>query len=56
MKLSSPKMNTWWIALILTAVAVVGRFVVIPFVSAYAFWILAVGAVLMLLATYIKNL
>jgi hypothetical protein len=56
MKLSAPKKNTWWICLILTAVAVVGQIVAIPFVTAYSFWILAVGAVLLILATCIKNL
>jgi hypothetical protein len=56
MKLSAPKKNTWWICLILAAVAVVGKFIAIPFVSAYAFWILALGAVLLFLSTAVKNM
>jgi hypothetical protein len=56
MRLSAPKQVTWIIALILGVLGVVGTFVVIPFVSMYAFWVVVVGLVLLLLATLLKGL
>lgn len=56
MKLTPPRKITWWIALILVAIAIIGQFVSIPVIGAYLFWFAAGSAALMLLATAIKGL
>ena len=55
-KLNAPKRVTWWISLVLGALGVLATFISIPFVSAYAFWFVAAGLVLLLLATALKDL
>jgi len=54
--MNAPKKVTWLICLVLIVVSIVAKFVAIPFVTANAFWVLAVGAVLLLLATLLKGL
>jgi len=56
MKLSAPKNTTWWVAVVAGVLGVVGNFVSIPFVSNYSFFLVAVGFVLLALATYLKDL
>ncbi len=56
MKLNAPKQITWWIALVLVVLGVLGSLTTIPIASAYAFWFVLVGAVLLLLATALKGL
>jgi len=56
MKLSAPKTITWLIAVVLGVLGILGTFVTIPFVSTYAFWFVAVGFVLLALATFLKGL
>jgi len=56
MKLSAPKQNTWWIAVVIGAVGIVAKFVAIPFLSAYAFWLVVIAFILLALATYLKGL
>ena len=56
MKLSAPKKNTWWIAVVVGVVGIIANFVAIPFLSAYAFWLVVIGFVLLALATYLKGL
>jgi hypothetical protein len=56
MKLSAPKNVTWWIAVVLGVLGILGNFVSIPFVSDYSFWLVVVGFVLLALATYLKDL
>jgi 4-hydroxybenzoate polyprenyltransferase len=56
MKLSAPKKVTWWVALIVGAVGILANFVTIPFLSEYAFWLIVIGFVLLVLATYLKDL
>jgi hypothetical protein len=55
MGLSAPKQVTWIIALILGIVGIVGQ-VAIPALSGYGIWILAVGWVLLILATLFEGL
>lgn len=50
MKLTPPKVITFWIALIL------GVLITIPLISAYAFWFLFAGFVLLVLALLVKGL
>lgn len=56
MRLSAPKTTTWWIAMILGVLGIVGTYVSIPFVSGYAFLFVAAGFVLLALATFLKGL
>jgi hypothetical protein len=56
MKLSAPKNITWWIAVILGVLGILGTLTSIPFVSANAFWFVAVAFVLLALATLLKGL
>ena len=56
MKLSAPQQGTWWIAVIVGVLGILGNFASIPFVSANAFWFVTVGFVLLALATYLKGL
>lgn len=56
MKLTPPKMLTFWIAVILGVLGFIGTLVTIPLISAYAFWFLFAGFVLLVLALMVKGL
>jgi len=56
MKLSEPKVITFLVALVIAILALLAMFITIPFVSAYAFWILLVAFVLLALANLLKGL
>lgn len=54
--LSAPHEITWWIAVVLGVLGILGTLVTIQFVSANAFWFVAVAFVLLALATLFKDL
>jgi hypothetical protein len=56
MRLSPPKMITWFIALILAVLALLGFTDTIAALSTYAFWLALIAAVLMLIATVVRGL
>jgi len=56
MKLTAPKKISWIIALVLGVLGLLGTLVSIPVISGLAFWLVLVGLVLMLLATYFEGL
>ncbi len=56
MKLSPPKQNTWFIALALAVLALLGHTSVIAALSPYAFWLALIAAALLLIATIVRNL
>jgi len=56
MKLTAPKVITWWIAVIVGVLGILGHFASITFVSANDFWFVAVAFVLLAVATYFKDL
>ena len=56
MKLTPPKVITWWIALILGGLGLLGHFGTIAALSQYAFLLVTAGLILMLVATLVKNL
>ncbi|MGA9191365.1 MAG: hypothetical protein WBZ24_06520 [Anaerolineales bacterium] len=56
MKLSAPKVITWWIAVVLGVLGLLGHFGTIAVLSQYAFWLVAAAFVLLALATLLKNL
>ena len=56
MKLSAPKQITWFIALALAVIALLGQTKVIAALTPYSFWLALIAAALMLLATIVKGL
>jgi hypothetical protein len=56
MKLTPPKVVTWWVALILGVLALLGYLKTIAALTPYAFWLALVGLALMLVAVLVKNL
>ena len=56
MKLSPPKNITWWIAFALGLFGLLGYVGNVAGLSQYAFWLVAAGLVLMLVATRVRNL
>jgi hypothetical protein len=60
MKLTAPKFLIWLLALILAALAIVSKYVGIPyvgdFVRQYDFWVMTAAYGLMLLGTLFKGL
>ncbi|HQE93308.1 MAG TPA: hypothetical protein PLH19_10680 [Anaerolineae bacterium] len=56
MKLSAPKIVTWWIAVILGVLGILAKLGVISVLSNVAFWLVVGGFVLLVLATLLKDL
>ncbi len=56
MKLNAPTQNFWWISVVLAVVGVLSQFVVIPYATAYAFWLVTIGFVLLALSTVLKGM
>lgn len=56
MKLNAPRVITWWISLILAAAGLLAKLFTIPVLTPYAFWLVLIGAALLLLATAKKGL
>ena len=53
---SAPLNITWWIALILAVLGIIGNYASVPFLSQYSFWFVLASAVLLLIATRVKGL
>ncbi len=47
MRLTPPKKWVFWTSVVLVVLGLVGKFVNIPFLTDYAFWIVVVGYVLL---------
>jgi hypothetical protein len=56
MKLSPPKQVTWFVALALAVLALLGQTGVIAALAPYSFWLALIAAALLLLATIVKGL
>ena len=56
MRLSAPKKVVWLIAVILGVLGLIGHFVVLPVVTPYSFWLVAVGFIILVLATLLEGL
>ena len=56
MNLNAPTKPMFLIAVVLAVLALVGTFVAIPFVSMYAFWVLAVAFVVLAASTVMKGM
>lgn len=57
MPLNEPRVITWWIVMILGALGILAQFVTIPVLSndRIAFWLVATGFVILILATLLKG-
>ncbi len=56
MKLTPPKNITWWIALGLGVLGLLGHFRTVAALSPYAFWLVAAGLALLLVACLTKGI
>jgi len=56
MKTNAPKGVVWFIAVIIGLLGVLGKIVVIPILTAYSWWLVLIGFVILALATLIKGL
>ncbi len=57
MRLSAPKTLVWLIAVILGVLGIIGGLIgSLPIISAYAFWLVTGGFVLLALATLLKGI
>lgn len=56
MKLSRPKVITFWISVILVALGILASLGSIPPLSSYAFWMVVAGFVLLALGNLLRNL
>lgn len=56
MKLQAPKQITFWIAVILAVLGLLGQLVVIPVVSGVAFWLVLAAFVLLLLGVLLDGI
>jgi hypothetical protein len=56
MRLSPPKQITWFVALALAVLALLGQTGVIAALTPYSFWLAIIAAALLLLATIVRGL
>jgi hypothetical protein len=56
MKVSPPKVVTWWIAVILGVLGALGHFGVVAALASAAFWLVLIGLALLAIATITKGL
>jgi hypothetical protein len=56
MKLTPPKTLTFWIAVLLGILGFIGKLVTIPVVSPFAFWLVFLAFVLLVLGLLVKGL
>jgi len=56
MRLTPPKNITWWVAVILGVLALLGYLNTIAVLSPYAFWLAIAGLALLAIACLVKNL
>ncbi len=55
MKLSAPKGTTFMLALLIAMLALVSNFVVLPVLSAYAFWLLLLAFIILMAGVLFKG-
>ena len=56
MKLTPPKMITFWISVVLAVLGLIGKVAAVGFLTTYAFWFVFVGFVLLALGLVVKGL
>jgi len=55
MNLSAPTQVIFWISLILAILALIGYFVVLPFISLYAFWLAIIAYIVLAAGCLMKG-
>ena len=55
MKISAPKQTTYFLSVVLLILGVIAKFVAIPFLSANAFWVVVVAAIILVIGCSIKG-
>ena len=55
MKLSAPTQAIFWLAILLALFALIGSIVTIPYLTAYGFWILLAGFIILAAGTMMKG-
>ncbi|MGB2894769.1 MAG: hypothetical protein WBB65_01225 [Anaerolineales bacterium] len=55
-KLSAPKVITWWVAVGLGVLGLLGQTGTIAALSEYSFWLVTAGLVVLVLGTFLKDL
>ncbi len=55
MRLTPPKKNVWWVAVVLTAISLIGQFVALPLIGGFEYWLAFVGALLLILGASLKG-
>ena len=56
MRLTRPKQVSWWIAVALGALGLLGHWGVVAQLGTYAFWLVVAGLVVLALATLLRDL
>ena len=56
MKLTRPTQVSWAIAVILVVIGLIAQLVSIPPLSAWSFWLVFIGALLLILATLLRDI
>jgi len=56
MRLSRPKDITWWIAVVLGFLGLLGHLGIISALSGFAFWLAFAGFLLLMIGTLFKNI
>ncbi|MBN1993897.1 MAG: hypothetical protein JW953_14450 [Anaerolineae bacterium] len=56
MKLSAPKQATWWVALVVGVIGILAFLVTIPVLSGFAFWLVVIAFLILLLASFVPGL
>jgi hypothetical protein len=56
MRLTPPKVITWWVAVILGVLGLLGYLGSVAALAPYAFWLVMAGLVLLVVATLVKDL
>jgi len=55
MKLSAPKQITFWIAVILAVLGILGTLVTLPVLSGFAFWLVVIGFIVLALGNLLEG-
>ncbi|MBN1303033.1 MAG: hypothetical protein JXA13_01255 [Anaerolineales bacterium] len=55
MKLTPPKQVTFWISIALVVVGVIAHIIAIPVLAVFDFWLVVIGAVVLVLGLLLKG-
>ena len=55
MPLHTPSAWTFWLSVVLVVLAILSLFVIIPFITVYAFWVAVLGYVILVIGCIFKT-